>query len=75
MDCPTEKPAEIKALLGDFPLIVGAGVTEHSVLDKLRYADGVIIGSWLKEGFDAYGEVSPSHVRRFMERVRSVYET
>ena len=58
----------------DFPLIVGAGVTADNVCEKLKYADGVIIGSWLKEGHHDYGDVSEKYVKEFMDKVREYKE-
>lgn len=69
IDCPTEKLAEFKKLLGDFPLVVGAGVTTDTVAEKLKFADAVIIGSWLKEGHSAGNDVSEEYVKLFMEEV------
>lgn len=69
-DSPTEKLMEFKKVLGAKPLIVSAGVTSETVAEKLRYSDGVIIGSWLKEGHDAHAEVSERYVKEFMDRVR-----
>ncbi|WP_291237522.1 BtpA/SgcQ family protein [Frisingicoccus sp.] len=73
-DCPTEKLSEFKTVLKDFPLIVGAGVTADNVCEKLKYADGVIIGSWLKEGHHDYGDVSEKYVKEFMDKVREYKE-
>lgn len=70
-DCPTEKLMKFKTVLGGFPLIVGAGVTADNVCEKLAYADGVIIGSWMKEGHRDYGDVCEEHVKAFMDRVRA----
>lgn len=69
-ECPTEKLAQFKALLNGFPLIVGAGVTAYNVCEKLQFADGVIIGSWLKEGHQDYGDVCEEYVKDFMVKVR-----
>ena len=54
----------------NFPLIVGAGVTTDNILEKLEYADGVIIGSWLKEGHCDYGDVCPDYVKELMGKVK-----
>ena len=72
-DCPTEKLYRLKELLGDFPLITGAGVTASTVAEKLIFSDGVIVGSWLKNGHRAEGEVNEEYVRQFVnnaDRVR-----
>jgi len=68
-DCPTEKLVEFSAVLNGFPLIVGAGVTTDNVCEKLQFADGVIIGSWLKVGHHDYGDVCEPHVKEFLDRV------
>ena len=68
-DCPTEKLIEFRDVLDGFPLIVGAGVTAGNVCEKLEYADGVIIGSWLKEGHYDYGDVCEAYVKEFMDKV------
>ena len=71
MDTATEKLMEFRQVLGEYPLIVGAGVTADTVAEKLKYADGVIIGSWLKEGHSDYGDVCEEYVKAFMEEVNS----
>ena len=68
-ECPTEKLSEFRKVLGDFPLIVGAGVTADNVCEKLRFADGVIIGSWLKQGHFDFGDVCEEYVKRLMDKV------
>lgn len=56
--------------LGDFPLITGAGVTAGTVANILKLCDGVIVGSWLKDGHDALGEVNEAYVKEFMAAAR-----
>lgn len=68
-NCPTEKLFEFRKVLKEFPLIVGAGVTAGNVCEKLEYVDGVIIGSWLKEGHNDYGDVCEEYVKEFMDKV------
>lgn len=67
---PTEKLIEFRELLGDFPLVVGAGVTDKNVEEQLQYADAVIIGSWLKENHMAGNDVSEEYVQRFMQQIK-----
>ncbi len=69
IDCPTEKLKEFKQMLCDFPLVVGAGVTAETAAEKLKYADAVIVGSWLKEGHNAGNEVCEEYVKEFMKKV------
>ena len=74
-ECQTEKLAEFRAALKEFPLIVGAGVTADNVCEKLQYADGVIIGSWLKWGHCDHGDVYEEYVIELMDRVREFRRT
>lgn len=66
MRTPLEKVAQFRDVLGDFPLVVGAGVTADTVGEAVRCGDGVIVGSYFKQGHDAYGDVSDEYVQRFM---------
>lgn len=59
-------------LTGAYPLIVGAGVTAENVDEQLRYADAVIVGSFLKDTYQDTGVVDPEHVERFMAAVQAV---
>lgn len=69
IDTDTAKIHEFRAILGDFPLIVGAGMTTAQVPDKLRITDGAIVGSTFKDTRKDSGEVSAAHVREFMAAV------
>ena len=74
-DCPTEKLQHFRSVLQGFPLIVGAGVTADNVCEKLQYADGIIVGSWLKEGHCDYGDVCEDYVKKLMEQVQEYRAT
>ncbi|MCD8089207.1 MAG: membrane biogenesis protein [Clostridiales bacterium] len=74
MDCPTEKLIEFKGYMGGFPLIAAAGVTGDNVNEKLKYADGAIVGSWFKEGHSAENEVCDEYVKQFAEQMRILRE-
>ncbi len=54
------------------PVLVGSGVTEANVETMLTHANGVIIGSALKEGGVWWNPVREGQVRSFMARVHSV---
>ena len=69
-----EKIKEFRAILGDFPLIVGAGLNDENAFTQLSIADGGIIGSWLKDGHRAEGEVNEGYVRSFMDIVLKLRE-
>ncbi|MGY6548945.1 MAG: BtpA/SgcQ family protein [Roseinatronobacter sp.] len=54
------------------PVLVGSGVTEANVADMLKHANGVIIGSSLKQGGVWWNPVEEPRVRSFMSHVHSV---
>ena len=64
-----EDVKSMREKIGDFPIIVGAGVKAETVLDYLEYADGVIVG----RGFKTGERVDPAKVKEFMQIVRSKY--
>lgn len=64
-----EKIEEFKVALGDFPLVVAAGVTDENVVRQLEICDAAIVGSNFKDTRQDTGEVSRENVRRFMKIV------
>lgn len=67
IETPTEKLREYKKLLGNFPLIVGAGVNLGNVYDQLKIADGAIIGSYFKVNNDTSNYIDRTKVRALMD--------
>lgn len=69
---PTEKIKEFRSIIGEHPLIVGAGVTPLSVVEQLSIADGVIVGSSLKLGGLTTQKIQRNLVKDFMNEVKKV---
>lgn len=67
-----EKIIQFRNAIGDFPLIVGAGVTPENMEKQFAYADGAIVGSYFKETYKDDGEVSAEHVRKIVEAVEKI---
>ncbi len=67
VETPMEKVKEFRSLVGDFPLVIGAGMTTAQLKEGVKNCDGFIVGSYFKEGHSAYGEVSPAYVREFIQ--------
>ena len=65
-----DKVREAKRLAGDRPLLVGSGADEENVAAFLGVADGVIVGSSLKEGGVCENPVDVERVRRFVAAAR-----
>ena len=55
--------------MGDFPLVVGAGMTPDTCAEQFSVADAAIVGSYFKQGYLDDGYVEPAHVRIFMRAV------
>lgn len=51
IETPLEKLKVYRSKLKDFPLIIGAGVTDQNIREQLQYADGAIIGSFFKKDY------------------------
>lgn len=66
-----EKIQSFRETLGDFPLIVGAGVTPQNLKEQLDLCDGAIVGSYLKEGHEDLGEVNEAYVVELVEAFAS----
>ena len=69
MDSPTQKIIDFRKIVGDFPLVVAAGMTTDTVFEKLSLADAAIVGSTFKDTRKDTGDVSAEHVKEFMDKV------
>ena len=61
-----EKIMEFRNTIGDFPLIVGAGMTAENCAKQLTIADGAIVGSYFKDTHIATGIVYENHVKKLI---------
>lgn len=75
IETPINKIMQFRQLLGDFPFIVGAGVRGDTIAETLKYCDGVIIGSWLKDGHEDYGDVNEDYVKELIQSQGSWIQT
>ena len=66
------KIREFREIMGDFPLIIGAGLVPETVEEQLSVGDGGIVGSCLKEGKKAEGDVSRENTLEFMKAVKAL---
>ena len=66
------KIIQFREIIGDFPLLVGAGVNEKNCTEQLTIADGAIIGSSLKQGGNAKGDLEMDRVERLVTAVRAL---
>jgi hypothetical protein len=59
----------VRSAVGAHPVFVGSGVNERSIAETLTVADGVIVGTSLKERGDVSEPVSRDRARRLMAAV------
>ena len=67
--CPTALGdlAEVRAAVPELPLLVGSGVTPEQIPALAKTCDGLIVGTWIKEGGAWRNPVSPERVLRLRE--------
>lgn len=69
-----EKIMEFRNILGDFPLIIGAGITPKNCIEQLKIGDGAIVGSFFKDTYTDTGDVDPRHVEELMRVIKNSEE-
>ena len=67
-----EKIQQFRSVMGDFPLIVGAGMALENCAEQLALTDGAIVGSFFKDSYRDTGDVKTQHVRWLMGAVRNL---
>lgn len=72
IETPIEKLKEFKKLLGNFPLIVGAGVNLNNVYEQLKVTNGAIIGSYFKPDKNTRMPIDRQRVRNLITIVKEV---
>lgn len=75
LDTGTEKLKQFREIVGDFPLVVAAGMTMETVLEKLSIGDAAIVGSTFKDTRKDTGDVLAANVQEFMNKVRSCFRS
>lgn len=65
-----EKVRAARALAGDRPLLIGSGADERNIGAFMQVADGVIVGSSIKEHGRCENPVDAERVRRFVAAAR-----
>lgn len=68
-----EKIKAFRAVLRDFPLIVGAGMTAETAQEQLSFSDGAIVGSYFKENGCAEYPVDEQRVIQFMSAAKAAF--
>lgn len=66
-----EKIKTFRSILGDFPLLVGAGMTAETAQEQLAVSDGAIVGSYFKEFGETEYPVDEARVKEFMRNAQA----
>lgn len=69
-----EKIVRFRHVLGDFPLIIGAGLTVENAAEQLALTDGAIVGSYFKDTYRDTGVVDRRHVEMLVRAVDALRE-
>lgn len=67
-----DKIKEFRDILKDFPLIVGAGLTDKNCIEQLSIADAAIVGSYFKDTYKDSGDVDIEHVKQLLNIVSTL---
>ncbi len=69
IETPTQKLIDFKKIMGNFPLVIGAGINYMNIREQIKIADGAIIGSYVKN-YDTRAIVQKGKVQRLVEMIR-----
>lgn len=72
VETPLEKAREFKSIIGDYPLIIGAGINYDNCALSLSVGDAAIVGSYVKDNHQDTGEVSAKYVRQLVNKVNTI---
>lgn len=67
-----DKIKEFRSVVGEFPLVVAAGVTTENAKYSLGIADAAIVGSYFKDSHQDDGELCEAHIRLLMKEVNKI---
>ncbi|MEK6828606.1 MAG: BtpA/SgcQ family protein [Nanoarchaeota archaeon] len=69
-ETPLDKIKKFRSIIGNnFPLIIGAGLTESNAEEQLQFANGAIVGSYFKQYGQAQFKVERERVKELMDKV------
>ncbi|MDR0369209.1 MAG: membrane biogenesis protein [Candidatus Peribacteria bacterium] len=67
-----KKIQSFRDVVGDFPLVVAAGMTAENCVQSMQIADACIVGSYLKDTYKDDGIVCERHVQELVEKIRQL---
>lgn len=67
-----KKIESFKNIIGDFPLVIAAGVTYENCYKQLEIGDAAIVGSYFKNTYKDTGDVYFDHVEKFIKNISKI---
>lgn len=71
-ETPIDKIIRFREIMGNHPLIIGAGLTPSNIYEQLRIADGAIVGTYFKVDGDTSKPVDRMKVSELMDIVKEI---
>ena len=65
-ETPIDKIRRFREIIGEYPLVVGAGLTPDNAYEQLCIANGAIVGTSFKAGCNTNNLIDRQRVREFM---------
>lgn len=69
-----EKIQSFREGIGEFPLVIAAGMTKENAAKQLEIGDMAIVGSYFKDNYKDIGDVCKEHVSEFMGIIKNIRE-
>jgi predicted TIM-barrel enzyme len=70
METPLDKIKKFREIIGEHPLVVGAGLTVDNAYQQLCISDGAIVGTYFKKDGDTRNPIDSVKIRDLMSAVR-----
>lgn len=67
-----EKIKEFRKIIGNFPLVIGAGLTADNCIEQLTVGDAAIVGSYFKDTYKDSGDVDGTHVKKLLDTLKEI---
>jgi len=71
LETEMDKILRFREIVGEFPLVIGAGIVPENCAERFKIADGAIVGSYFKDNYRDDGEVDIVHVQNLMHAITS----
>ncbi|MDR0650868.1 MAG: membrane biogenesis protein [Candidatus Peribacteria bacterium] len=67
-----QKIKRFRSIVGNFPLVVAAGLTDSNCLSQMAIGDACIVGSFLKDTGKDSGDISVEKIKRLVSQIENL---